>query len=420
MRVHIFKIQNNYWRSVGTVLGGMMTAQAIPIVGSLIIARIYIPAEFGVYSIWLGAVSIVSVVITGRLEHALGIEDIGDARNTMTISVAILTIFACFLVGIVLFAALYFQRQWFATMSLTMIFAIIPTAQFLAISQLWQSLAACDGKFRELSIIRIVQASFVTIAQIIAGILKASATSLSFSYGVGTLIGVGVCFYVLPLSGVYPRTFGEALLNVRQMLVRYKKFPQFALPADGISTLSGYLPLFILSSRFSDEVAGWTALALRVFGAPIALLGGAVRDVFKNSSSEAFKERGECRGEYLHTFKILLICSLIAVPLFMLSSEWFFVVAFGENWRQAGVICSWLAPMFTMRCIASPLSYTMYLAEKQNYDFVWQVALLITTVIAFVFSSTYKHALINYSTGYSLLYGAYCMMSYKFSKGDNL
>jgi hypothetical protein len=35
---------NNYWRSVGTVLGGVATAQAIPIIGSVIIARIYIPA----------------------------------------------------------------------------------------------------------------------------------------------------------------------------------------------------------------------------------------------------------------------------------------------------------------------------------------------------------------------------------------
>jgi O-antigen/teichoic acid export membrane protein len=204
------------------------------------------------------------------------------------------------------------------------------------------------------------------------------------------------------------------------MLVRYKKFPQLALPADGINTLSGYLPLFILGSRFGDEVVGWTALALRVFGAPIALLGGAVRDVFKNSSSEAFRVRGECQKEYLHTFNLLLICSLIAVPLFMLISERLFVFAFDKNWGQAGVICGWLAPMFAMRFIASPLSYTMYIAEKQIYDLVWQVALLVTTVVAFIFPPSYKHAIITYSLGYSFLYGAYCFMSYQFSKGDSL
>jgi O-antigen/teichoic acid export membrane protein len=324
------------------------------------------------------------------------------------------------LVSIILVAAYFFQKQWFATMSLTMVWILIPSALFFAISQLWQSLAACDGKYRQLSIIRIVQSSAVTIAQIIAGIFQPSATSLSFSHGAGALIGVGVCFFVMPVWSACPHTFCEVFINVRQMLIRYKRFPQIALPADGINTLSGYLPLFILGSRFGDEVVGWTALALRVFGAPIALLGGAVRDVFKNSSSEAFRARGECRKEYLHTFNLLLICSLIAVPFFMLISERLFVVFFDENWRQAGVICGWLAPMFAMRFIASPLSYTMYIAEKQNYDLVWQVALLITTVIAFIFPSSYKHALITYSMGYSLLYGGYCLMSYRFSKGGNL
>jgi O-antigen/teichoic acid export membrane protein len=97
------------------------------------------------------------------------------------------------------------------------------------------------------------------------------------------------------------------------MLVRYNRFPKYSLPADGLNTFSSYLPLFLLGSRFGDEVTGWTALALRVFGAPIALLGGAVRDVFKNTSSSAFMERGECRREYLHTFKVLLLFSMIAV-----------------------------------------------------------------------------------------------------------
>lgn len=413
-------LRSTYWRNVITVLMGMATAQTIPFIGSFIIARIYIPGEFGIYSIWLGAVSIVSVVITGRLEHALGIEDVGNDRNRLAILVAILTFFSCIFSGIILACSYFFQRQWFATMSLTMVWTLIPTAFFLATSQLWQSLAACDGKYKQLSIIRLVQASSVTLAQIVAGAVQSTATSLCLAHSAGALIGVCACFFVVPVSNVYPHTLGELFINIRRIFVRYKKFPLFALPADAINTLSGYLPLFVLGSRFGDDVVGWTALALRIFGAPIALLGGAVRDVFKNSSSKAFIERGECRKEYIHTFKVLLICSLIAVPLFMLISERLFVVAFGEIWRQSGVICGWLAPLFAMRFIASPLSYTMYIAEKQNFDLVWQIILLATTAIAFIFPSNYKYALLSYSLGYSLLYVAYCFMSYQFSKGDNV
>jgi hypothetical protein len=43
-----------FWRSVGLVLTGTVAAQSIPLLGSLVIARIYAPAEFGLFSAWLG------------------------------------------------------------------------------------------------------------------------------------------------------------------------------------------------------------------------------------------------------------------------------------------------------------------------------------------------------------------------------
>jgi O-antigen/teichoic acid export membrane protein len=82
------------------------------------------------------------------------------------------------------------------------------------------------------------------------------------------------------------------------------------------------------------------------------------------------------------------------------------------------VICGWLAPMFAMRFIASPVSYILYLTEKQNYDLIWQVALLAMTFSSFYLPATYKLSLILYSLGYSILYGIYCLMSYNFCKGD--
>jgi O-antigen/teichoic acid export membrane protein len=411
-------MKNNYWRSVSSVLGGMALAQVIPFVASLVIARIYIPAEFGIYSIWLGIVSIVSVIVSGRLEQAVGLEDIGELRNKLTIAIAIFTLLACGLAGGILLVLYFIQSLWFATIPAAMVLILIPTALFLALSQLWQSLSACDGHFHKLSMIRIIQASSVAFAQIFVGLLQPSATSLSFAHCLGASLGVLIGYSILKLSNVRMGDFREELLAVKGMLIRYQNFLKFSVPAGSINTLSGYLPLFIISIRFGDEVTGWTALALRIFGAPIELLGGAVRDVFKNQSSEAYRERGECSKEYLHTFKVLLLCSLIAVPAFMLVSEWFFAFAFGEPWRQAGKICRWLAPMFAMRFIASPLSYTIYIAEKQNYDFIWQIALLLMTVGVFIVYSNYKYAIISYSVGYSVLYGFYCLMSYRFSKGQ--
>jgi O-antigen/teichoic acid export membrane protein len=92
-------------------------------------------------------------------------------------------------------------------------------------------------------------------------------------------------------------------------------------------------------------------------------------------------------------------------------------VAFGEPWRQAGVIAIWLMPMFALRFVASPLSYVFYIAGKQQVDLVWQCALLAMTLASFMLTSSFEGYVKLYAAGYSLLYVIYALLSYHYSKG---
>ena len=49
---------NTFWASVVSVLTGTAVAQAIPLIRSLAIARLSIPAEFVVFAMWFVIVSI--------------------------------------------------------------------------------------------------------------------------------------------------------------------------------------------------------------------------------------------------------------------------------------------------------------------------------------------------------------------------
>jgi O-antigen/teichoic acid export membrane protein len=99
-------------------------------------------------------------------------------------------------------------------------------------------------------------------------------------------------------------------------------------------------------------------------------------------------------------------------------AERLFVVAFGEPWRQAGIIAIWLMPMFALRFVSSPLSYVFYIAGKQHVDLVWQSALLAMTLASFMLTSSFEIAIKFYSAGYSLLYVIYAILSYHYSKGS--
>lgn len=407
---------SNFWRSVILVLTGSATAQMIPLAGSLLIARIFSPAEFGEFSIWLGATMLGAVVATGRYEMALAIEHDGEprrvaARATMFVALGgggMITVGAA-LVGLMGFAG---------DMSPQLLWTIGPAAAVTAISQTWQSWAAAEGNYRALSIIRIVQAGIITLAQILAGLLDAPAYGLAIAHLGGTACGVLLASKVLPLAGRSNERKAEP--STRDFLRRQKRFPMLALPADSINTAAAQLPLFIVAYRFGADGAGLLALTLRVVGAPIGLLGASVLDVFRRHSAASYKTRGECRTEYLDTLRILAIGSALVAVVLTLAAEPAFALFYGETWHASGSVATWLMPMFALRFVASPLSYMFYIAGKQHHDLAWQLALLVTTLATLWLPQGYEQSLRAYGVGYSILYLIYLAMSYRLSKGKNL
>jgi O-antigen/teichoic acid export membrane protein len=139
--------------------------------------------------------------------------------------------------------------------------------------------------------------------------------------------------------------------------------------------------------------------------------------VFKRSAASSFRDRGHCKEEYVRTFCLLAAGGGILALGVIVVAESLFVVAFGEIWRQAGIIAIWLMPMFALRFVASPLSYVFYIAGKQQVDLIWQCALLMITLLSFMLPTSFEASVKFYSAGYSLLYVVYAILSYNYSKG---
>lgn len=403
---------SNFWSSVLLVLTGSAAAQAIPLVGSLLIARLFSPTEFGQFSTWLGAVALGAVAITGRYEMALAIERNGvqrqtGARATLLVvlgSGTLLTV-AAVLVGVIGLAG---------DIPLLLLWTIGPAAMVTAASQTWQCWAAADGNYRDLGIIRIVQAGAITLAQILAGLLYATAHGLALAHLCGAAVGALLASQRLPLVN---RSTARVAPSALDFLRRQKRFPILALPADSVNTAAAQLPLVIVAYRFGSDVAGLLALTLRIVGAPIGLLGASVLDVFRRRSAASYAERGECRAEYVDTLRILAIGSGIVAVMLAFAAETSFALGFGETWRTSGTIAVWLMPMFALRFVASPLSYMFYVASKQHLDLLWQLALLTTTVASLWLPPNPELAIQTYGVIYAILYCIYLAMSYSLSKG---
>lgn len=404
-----------FWKSVLKVFAGTALAQAIPILASLVIARLYAPADFGMFAVWLGMVMFIAVVLTGRFEAALAIEPEGVPRQIAALSTLITAAGSTTLLALIYIVVQAVAPNYRLNIPTILLFLALPAAFAISASQTWQSWAAADGRYRELSVIRILEAGAIAIAQIVAGYFSASTIAICSAYLFGMLIGLIVAMVLMPLGGM-PKN--GIVKTVGGFWRRHFRFPLWSLPADAINSAAAQLPVLIVASSFGSDIAGLLALTMKVLGAPIGLLGKAVLDVFKRRAATSYRERGECRADYLQTFMVLAFGSLVFSLVVVRIGEDLFAMAFGERWREAGLIAVWLLPLFALRFIASPLSYLVYIAGKQHVDLVWQVGLLGMTMACLYIPNSYSLALKSYSLGYSFLYLIYLAMLYRFSCGE--
>lgn len=407
-------MKGRFWSNVASVLSGTAVAQFIPIVGSLALARLYAPAAFGAYSVWLGFVLILAVIATLRLEMALVVVDDGEPRKEAA-QFVLLTILLIGLLGGTLLSI-----AWMTGLLLTeirtpaLLAAVVVAAMMTAASDSWQNWAASNGQYKSLIRIRITQAFVIVLAQLFGATLATTTEMLVVGHVVGLAFALVVAFVHLPMARLpMPGLFDRLWL----FWTSHRRFPMFALPADAINTISAQLPLLVISTRFGAESAGLLALTMRVLGAPIALLGRSVLDVFRRHAAEAFRRTGSCRPEYLTTLKVLTVGSIGLIIGVVLFARSIFDLAFGAQWEMSATMAMWLVPLFALRFVASPLSYIFYIVGKQNVDLAWQIALLAVVSAALWLPSSLQDSLFAYTYGYSAMYLVYLAISYRYSKG---
>jgi O-antigen/teichoic acid export membrane protein len=405
---------SQYWRQVVGVLSGSAVAQAVPVVATLIFAQIVSPAEFGLYAGWLGTVAILGVTLTIRFETVFAAQADGWSRKRVLVAVLITALLLAFLVMLLVFVIFELRKgHTFFGWSAVQFLSIAPAGLVLAISQILQSWFSAEGNYRTLSFFRVLQSTLISVVQLLM-IVADLPGALSLGFLTGSMLVVLSFGARIDLPRLSVSRTVVVLCRVWRDQYRC---PAFSLPADSLNAAVGQLPVLAVTARFGAELAGYLAMALNLLGAPIALMGKSVLDVFKRHAALAFRLRGECRSEYLHTFAALTIGSI----LFLLTAYSFsgFLVdeVLGDEWRVTEEVVRVLLPLFVLRFIASPLSYMIYIGAKQHWDLIWQMVLALAVGVSLYFSGDFHQSLFFYMAGYSIMYVVYLIMSYRISCG---
>lgn len=407
-------------RNVFTLMTGTTLAQAIPVMISPILTRIYSPQEFGVFAFYLALVSVLSVLATGRYELAIMV----PRKERAAAAVTVIALCASVLVsGILFLVVALFNRKIAALFNMSehyQLFYWVPLSVVLMAS--YQALNYwCNRRsyYRQMATARMSQSVSMSAAQVGVGYAGVGVFGLLG----GAIVGHFSAFLFLFVRVLKRDRQAFERLNLsilRAMARRYIDFPKFLIAAHSLNMASFQAPIIALGSMFGSGVSGFFMLTQRVIGAPMSIVASAIGDVFRQEASCAYAESGQCKEVYEKTFRRLLYIALPAFPVFFLVAPEVFSLVFGAQWRVSGEYARILTPMFFMQFVTTPLSSMYMLAQKQRMDLVWQFFLFLLIILSFALArllDSIEAGLYFYSFSYSVMYFINGILSYRLARG---
>jgi len=154
---------------------------------------------------------------------------------------------------------------------------------------------------------------------------------------------------------------------------------------------------------------------------PVSLFAVAIQDVFKMEVVTLHLANGNTRALFLKTAQKLVLLAIIPTVFIYFFATDVFAFVFGDEWRIAGEYARILTPVFFLRFITFPLSYMLYVREKQLYNIIGQFVLFMAIVIAFFVGRT-NSAITTVTTLswiYSTFYLVYFLMSFSLTTRGN-
>jgi O-antigen/teichoic acid export membrane protein len=350
-------LKSSFVRNVLVLTTGTTIAQAIALAITPILTRIYSPEEFGVFSIYMAIAGLLAIVATGRYEHAIMLQPEDEDAAGIVGLIALIALF----ISIVILIALLIADEGIAQLlfndgSQKNLLYFLPAS--ILISGCAQALnywSNRKSKYKLMASSRVLRTFAAGSSQLSLSITGLNKIGLICGYVIGQTVLVGT-LWQKNVPNILKIKSNITLSKIKSLAKRYSDFPKYDLPASIFNQGSQQFLVIFFGIAFGSEVAGYYGLTQRVLSVPIAFIGTAVLDVFKQRASESFVSTGSCRHIYVKVLKILLVLSFIPFTLLFLYGEELFSFVFGREWSLSGSYAQILAFMLLFRFVSSPLS----------------------------------------------------------------
>lgn len=362
---------NEFVKNLVTLISGTAIAQVIAVLFQLIIRRVYTPADFGAFAVYMSIVGIVATVVTLRYEMAIVL----PKKDKVAANVVLLSVIINFIFSLLLFLViLIFKNNIVSILNFPTNYShwlyFIPLSVFLF--SLYQSInywLIRKKAFKSSSINKIARRSTEGTVQSIFGYLKTP-----FGLVIGDLLG-NIANNISGVYQIFKNKFKFSYLSKTKLiyvLKRYKEFPKYnTLPAL-FNSISLLLPVILINKFYSQTLTGYFDLSRVVLALPLALITTSLFQVLLQQISDKRNKHESIKKYIINISIILFIIALIGIVVIRIWSVDIFTFVFGNNWEMSGEFTKILVFSYAVKFIVSPLSMVFTALERIKIGSIWQ------------------------------------------------
>ncbi|MBX2951464.1 MAG: oligosaccharide flippase family protein [Leadbetterella sp.] len=413
-------LQNSSFIKNSVILvAGAGLSQAIPMLFSPVLARIFSPEQFGVFSVFLAASTVLAILATGLYELAIvKAKRLRDAFH-LVVLVQWIAVFVCSL----LLAFIIIYEQFFhPTIDLSINgvgLYLLPVSVFtIALFNGLNYWLNRNRAYTKISLVKLLQSLGVTLLSIAIGLLGFKENGLILGLVFGNFMTI------LPLLiYLFNKRSEINKQELRKAAMENSSFPKVVLPSTLMNTVASYCPVFFITYYFSAEIVGNFTMTTRILTAPVAIISVAVGQIYYKRVADMVNFYKEPLSvDLLRTSKLLALISLVLfIPLYFFGND-LLVLVLGQQWQAAGTYLQILVFGVMLRFIVSPLSTALLATQYVKFLSLWQGLYFLSILVVFYFTrhleilSVLKIYVLNEVLMYSFYYLLICTAVWAFDK----
>ncbi len=376
-------------------MSGSVSAQLVLLLASPILTRLFTPADFGIFALFVAVSSILGMIANGRYEMAILLPD----KDEEGFQIFQLCLWFTLIFSVASFFGFWgLQRfDWFQNSSISDFWWLLPLAIFLqGMIQTFIHYLNRHKKYLQISKGRLFGGISLTAATIGLGTMTLGAIGLIlgklFGHIVELLIYLFAMFKKSRKSNHSKRT--NNLSQLIKIAKKYSNFLKFSTLEGLLNTFFKQIPVFGLTTYFGDALAGHYDLGQKVLGKPVGITGSSIGQVFSQEAAKMNNENpSKIRPFFLRNLKTMFGLVLPATILVMLLSPTLFPIIFGAEWSTAGVYAKWLMPFFAVTFLKAPLSFIIDIKNKLKENLLFEIGFVCISIFSFWFGMKTDDAL---------------------------